>query len=104
MIDAFIRLMATPDDMIGPANLGNPGEFTIRELADMVLEQTGARSELIQHPLPQADPKVRQPDISLAKSQLGWEPQTSLKAGLEKTIPYFRNLVETEGARARTLS
>jgi dTDP-glucose 4,6-dehydratase len=87
-----------------PMNIGNPTEFTIRQLADMVLEQTGGKSDLIEHPLPQDDPKVRQPDISLAKAQLGWEPTTGLEEGLRQTLPYFRHLVETEGARARTLS
>ena len=87
-----------------PVNVGNPVEFTIRELAEMVLEEVGSESDLISHPLPEDDPKVRQPDITLAKKVLDWVPETGLREGLKQTIPYFRNLVETEGAEARTLS
>lgn len=87
-----------------PVNVGNPIEFTIRELAEMVLEEVGGSSDLIEQPLPQDDPKVRQPDITLAKEVLGWEPTTVLREGLKKTVPYFRHLVDTEGAKARTLS
>ena len=91
-------------DYVEPVNIGNPNEFTIRELAGMVLAETGADSELEVHPLPQDDPKVRQPDITLAREVLGWAPRTQLREGLRKTIPYFKNLVEKEGARARTLA
>jgi dTDP-glucose 4,6-dehydratase len=101
-VEGLYRLFSS--DYTEPVNIGNPKEFSIQQLAEMVLEETGGGSELIQHPLPQDDPKVRQPDISLAKSVLGWEPLTGLREGLRKTIPYFRELVETEGARARTLS
>jgi dTDP-glucose 4,6-dehydratase len=87
-----------------PVNVGNPVEFTIRELAEMVLEEVGSESDLISHPLPKDDPKVRQPDITLAKKVLDWVPETGLREGLKQTIPYFQNLVETEGAEARTLS
>jgi dTDP-glucose 4,6-dehydratase len=100
-VEGLFRLFSS--EYTDPMNIGNPIEFTIRQLADMVLEETGSGSELIERPLPQDDPKVRQPDISLAEAQLGWEPQTSLRDGLRKTIPYFRDLVEREGARARTL-
>ncbi len=100
-VEGLFRLFSS--EYTDPMNIGNPIEFTIRKLADMVVEETGGGSELIERPLPQDDPKVRQPDISLAKAQLGWEPQTSLRDGLRKTIPYFRDLVEREGARARTL-
>jgi UDP-glucuronate decarboxylase len=90
MVDAFVRLMATDSDFMGPVNLGNPGEFTIRELAEKTLAMTGSRSKLIFEPLPQDDPKQRQPDISLAKQKLGWEPVIRLDEGLAKTIEYFK--------------
>ena len=93
MIDAFIRLMNTEDDFIGPVNLGNPGEFTIRELAEKTLEMTDSPSELINMPLPADDPTQRQPDISLAKQKLGWEPVIKLDEGLAKTIDYFKSVV-----------
>ena len=94
MVDAFVRLMNTEDDFIGPVNLGNPGEFTIRELAEKTLQMTGSSSELINMPLPQDDPTQRQPDISLAKEKLGWEPVIKLEQGLEKTIDYFKSVVK----------
>ena len=100
-VEGLFRLFFS--DYSDPMNIGNPVEFTIRELAEIVLEETGSRSELVEHPLPEDDPKVRQPDISLAKARLEWEPQIDLREGLRKTIPYFRALIETEGARARTL-
>jgi UDP-glucuronate decarboxylase len=93
MVDAFVRLMNTDDDFIGPVNLGNPGEFTIRELAEKTLHMTGSRSELINRPLPEDDPTQRQPDISLAKEKLGWEPVVKLDEGLGKTIDYFKSVV-----------
>ena len=93
MVDAFIRLMATGDDFIGPVNLGNPGEFTIRELAEKTLEMIGSKSKLINEPLPEDDPRQRQPDITLAKEKLGWEPVITLDEGLAKTIEYFKTVV-----------
>ncbi len=93
MVDAFIRLMATGDDFIGPVNLGNPGEFTIRELAEKTLKMIGSKSKLINEPLPEDDPRQRQPDITLAKEKLGWEPVITLDEGLEKTIEYFKTVV-----------
>jgi len=93
MVDAFIRLMASDDDFIGPVNLGNPGEFTIRELAEKTLAMVGSKSKLINKPLPEDDPRQRQPDISLAKEKLGWEPVITLDEGLEKTIEYFKTVV-----------
>ncbi len=93
MVDAFIRLMATGDDFIGPVNLGNPGEFTIRELAEKTLAMIGSKSKLINEPLPEDDPRQRQPDISLAKEKLGWEPVITLDEGLQKTIDYFKTVV-----------
>jgi len=89
LVEAFVRLMAAPDDVTGPMNLGNPVEFTIRELAETVIDLTGSKSTLETHPLPQDDPMQRQPDISLAKKHLEWEPKIQLRQGLEKTIAYF---------------
>jgi UDP-glucuronate decarboxylase len=93
LIDGFIRLMNSPDDVIGPVNLGNPCEFTIRELADIVIDLTGARSRLVFMPLPTDDPQQRQPDISRAISQLGWHPGVALRDGLARTIAYFDSLL-----------
>jgi UDP-glucuronate decarboxylase len=94
LIEAFIRLMATNDECTGPVNLGNPNEFTIRQLAEKVIELTGATSELIQQPLPSDDPVQRCPDISLAKSTIKWEPTIQLEEGLKKTIVYFDELLK----------
>ena len=94
LIEAFVRLMDTPDDFTGPVNTGNPNEFTIKELAEKVIELTGSSSELIYKPLPSDDPTQRQPDITLAKEKLGWEPKVQLEEGLKKTIPYFEGLLE----------
>ena len=93
MVDAFIRLMNSDDEFIGPVNLGNPGEFTIRELAEKTLEMTGSASELVNKPLPSDDPTQRQPDITLAKQKLGWEPVVKLDEGLSRTIDYFKSVV-----------
>lgn len=93
LIEAFVRLMATGDEVTGPINLGNPIEFTIRYLAETVVDMTGSKSALCFLPLPSDDPKQRQPDITLARSTLGWEPQTPLREGLVKTIAYFDDLL-----------
>jgi len=93
LIEGFIRLMAAPDELTGPVNLGNPGEFTIRQLAEMVIEQTGSKSKLVFHPLPADDPQQRRPNIALAQEKLGWEPKIPLKEGLTKTIAYFDGLL-----------
>jgi UDP-glucuronate decarboxylase len=93
LIDGFIRLMDAPDTVTGPVNIGNPGEFTIRQLAEIVIEMTGSRSEIVQMPLPQDDPLQRRPDITKARELLGWEPTIPLRQGLERTIDYFRTLV-----------
>lgn len=95
IIEAFIRLMATADDFTGPINTGNPGEFTIKELAEKVIKMTNSQSQLIYHPLPSDDPTQRQPDITLAKEKLNWEPEISLDQGLQKTISYFDALLGT---------
>jgi len=93
LIKAFIKLMDTPDDFTGPVNTGNPVEFSILELAEKVIEMVGSSSEIVFKPLPSDDPKQRQPDISLAKEKLGWEPKIQLAEGLVKTIDYFDNLL-----------
>jgi UDP-glucuronate decarboxylase len=93
LIEGFVRMMATPDSFAGPINLGNPVEFTIRELAELVIELTNSSSTLINEPLPADDPQQRQPDISLAKAELDWEPVTPLKDGLLKTISYFDQMI-----------
>jgi UDP-glucuronate decarboxylase len=93
LIDGLIRLMETGDDVVGPINLGNPYEFTIRELAETVIVMTGSRSPLTFMPLPENDPRQRKPDISRAEALLGWRPTTELKRGLERTIAYFRDLL-----------
>ncbi|MEJ2003043.1 MAG: SDR family oxidoreductase, partial [Maritimibacter sp.] len=90
LVEGFIRLMESPVEVTGPINLGNPNEFTIRELAEKVIALTGSTSELIFHDLPQDDPKQRQPDITKAKSVLNWKPTIELEAGLAKTIDYFQ--------------
>ncbi|GAB4174296.1 MAG: SDR family oxidoreductase [Thalassobaculales bacterium] len=93
LVEGLMRLMATGDEVTGPMNLGNPGEFTIRQLAEMVVAMTGSRSQLVFHPLPEDDPKQRRPDITMARDTLGWQPRVPLAEGLEKTIAYFRRLV-----------
>ena len=98
LVDGLMRLMDTPRGLTGPVNLGNPGEFTIRQLAETVVEMTGARSRLVHRPLPQDDPRQRRPDLARAKAELGWEPSTALKDGLVRTIAYFRSLLDVPDA------
>ncbi len=93
LIEGFVRLMHSPDDFTGPVNLGNPGEFTIRELAEKVIALTNSKSEIVLKPLPCDDPQQRQPDITLAREKLGWEPRIRLEEGLRNTIPYFERLL-----------
>lgn len=92
LIEAMIRMMSDSNTYIGPVNIGNPGEFTIKELAEMVLEITGSKSKLIHNPLPQDDPTRRRPDITLAKKHLNWEPKITLREGLTKTIDWFKSI------------
>ncbi len=92
LVEAFLLLMGTGDEVTGPMNLGNPGEFTMIELADQVLDLTGSKSELVFRPLPQDDPKQRRPDIGLAERELGWKPKVALRDGLVRTIEYFDGL------------
>jgi len=100
LIDGLIRLMATADAVTGPINIGNPVEFTIMQLAEKVIALTGARSKIVKKPLPENDPRQRQPNIERARKELGWEPRTQLDEGLRKTIGYFEKLLTDEGLRA----
>jgi UDP-glucuronate decarboxylase len=93
LIEGFVRMMASPTEFVGPVNLGNPGEFSMIELAESVLRLTGSSSRLVFRPLPSDDPRQRQPDIALAKGQLGWEPQIPLDEGLRLTIAYFKKML-----------
>lgn len=95
LVEGFIRLMASGPEVTGPINLGNPVEFTIRELAELVIRKTGSKSRLIELPLPGDDPKQRKPDISKASALLGWQPAIPLEQGLDRTIDYFRGLAKT---------
>ena len=96
LIEGFVRMM-NQDKIIGPVNIGNPGEFTMLELAKEVLDLTGSKSKIVYRPLPGDDPKMRRPNIDLAKSALGWEPTIPLRQGLEKTIVYFEDLLKNNG-------
>jgi len=93
LVEGMIRMMATDDSFVGPVNIGNPNEFTIRELAEKVIQMTGSTSKIAYRPLPHDDPKQRRPDISLAKKRLDWEPTIQLEQGLQKTIEYFKGIV-----------
>ncbi len=93
LIEGFIRMMATEKGVTGPINLGNPGEFTMLELAEKVIQLTQSKSKLVFKALPTDDPKQRQPDISLAKENLGWQPKVNLEDGLKETISYFKKLL-----------
>jgi len=100
LVDGLVRLMESGSDIVGPINLGNPGEFTIRQLAEIVIELTGSASKIIHRALPQDDPKQRQPDVSKAQELLGWRPTVPLANGLIKTIAYFDELLAREPALA----
>ena len=91
-VEGIIRMMNGPDDFIGPVNLGNPDKFTIRELAELVIELSGSKSRLVHCPLPEDDPTQRKPDIALAREKLGWEPKVKLRDGLVKTIDWFHSI------------
>jgi UDP-glucuronate decarboxylase len=101
LIEAIVGMMQTLPDVTGPVNIGNPHEFTIRELAERIIEMTGTKSKIRFEPLPSDDPRQRQPDISMAKSILNWEPKTQLREGLTKTIAYFENVLRKEGSHWR---
>ncbi len=100
-VDGIFRLFNS--DRTDPTNIGNPNEFTILELAEVVIEETDSKSELKRLPLPSDDPKVRKPDITVARDVLGWEPKVQLREGIRKTVPYFREQLELHDARARTI-
>ncbi len=96
LVDGFLQLMASPESVTGPINLGNPGEFTIKDLAEIVIDMTGSSSELIYLPLPQNDPRQRKPDITLAQERLQWQPSVPLREGLGRTIEYFDQVLSAE--------
>ena len=93
LVEGFLRTMGTKPDIQGPVNLGNPSEFTMRELAEIIIDLTSSRSPLVEHPLPQDDPKQRRPDIAIARKELDWEPKVQLREGLGRTIAYFDELL-----------
>ena len=94
LVTGLISLMGTGPEFVGPVNIGNPGEFTIRQLAERVIDLTGSKSQLVHRPLPQDDPKQRQPDITMARDKLGWEPTVQLDEGLKPTIAYFEDEIQ----------
>ena len=102
LVEAFVRIMATDDDFVGPVNIGNPGEFAILELAEKVIDFIGSKSRIVNKPLPMDDPTRRRPDITLAREKLGWEPKIELNAGLRRTIDYFEKLLSETGPQAHT--
>jgi UDP-glucuronate decarboxylase len=101
LIDGLVRLMATRAEVTGPVNLGNPTEFTILELATLVIDLVGSRSRIVHQPLPENDPKQRRPEISRAHGLLDWKPQVRLEQGLASTIAYFERLLSNEELRAQ---
>jgi UDP-glucuronate decarboxylase len=104
LIEAFVRIMDTDDSFTGPVNIGNPDEFTIRQLAEKVIAMTNSRSELVFRELPSDDPTQRRPDISMAKRELGWEPQVKLEQGLQKTIEYFASLLDAGDSKVHAFA
>ncbi|MBR6126468.1 SDR family NAD-dependent epimerase/dehydratase, partial [bacterium] len=96
LVDVIVKMMASEDDFLGPVNTGNPGEFTIKELAELVLEKVNRNLKVVYKPLPADDPTQRRPDITLAKTKLGWEPKIKLSEGLDKTIEYFRKKLSSD--------
>jgi UDP-glucuronate decarboxylase len=104
LIDGLMRLMETPDNVTGPINIGNPIEFTIRQLANQIIELTGSKSKIVQRPMPVDDPRQRRPDISKAQEVLGWTPKVALQAGLVRTIEYFANLLKDTSVHGKLVS
>jgi UDP-glucuronate decarboxylase len=92
LVEGMVRMMNGPDEFVGPVNIGNPGEFTIRQLAELTLELTGSASPLVEKPLPVDDPERRRPDITLAKRHLRWEPVVPLREGLARTVEWFKSV------------
>ena len=101
LIEGLIRLMNTPDQVTGPINIGNPDEFSMLQLASLVIEMTGSRSKIVHRPKPEDDPRQRRPDISQARTVLDWQPKTPLKEGLKRTIDYFDRLLSDQAVRAQ---
>ena len=101
LVDGLIRLMDTPETVTGPINIGNPDEFSMLQLASLVIEMTGSRSRIVHRPKPEDDPRQRRPDISQARTTLNWAPKTPLKDGLKRTIDYFDRLLSDQGVRAQ---
>jgi UDP-glucuronate decarboxylase len=99
LIDGLLKLMATEDTVTGPINIGNPNEFTIEQLASLIIEMTGSRSRIVHRPLPENDPRQRRPDISRAHELLSWDPRTQLKEGLIRTIAYFERMLGESGVK-----
>jgi UDP-glucuronate decarboxylase len=99
MIDGLMRLMKTADDVTGPINIGNPEEYSVRDLAAITIDLVGSQSRIVRRPLPEDDPRQRQPDISRARALLNWTPRTPLKEGLTRTIAYFEQLLREPGVR-----
>src|SRR5262249_11269986 len=99
LIEGLFRLMATDDSITGPVNIGNPTEFTILELARQIIETIGSRSRIVHRPLPEDDPRQRQPSISRAQELLSWAPRTPLKEGLLRTVAYFEKLLSENGTK-----
>ena len=104
LIEAIVRMMDTPSEVTGPINIGNPNEFTMRELAEVIIKLTGTKSKLKFEPLPSDDPRQRQPDISQARSTLNWEPKIQLEEGLTKTIAYFDSIFRADAVISRALA
>ncbi|HMF21833.1 MAG TPA: UDP-glucuronic acid decarboxylase family protein [Pseudolabrys sp.] len=104
LIDGLIRLMATKDQVTGPVNIGNPTEFSMLQLATMIIEMTGSRSRIVHRPLPENDPRQRRPDISRAQELLSWKPRTELREGLKRTIAYFEKLLAENSIRTALLA
>jgi UDP-glucuronate decarboxylase len=94
LVDGIIKMMSTPDEFIGPVNMGNPTEFTITQLAEKVIKLTGSKSKIVREALPEDDPMQRKPVIDIAKKNLGWEPKIQLEEGLIKTIDYFKSILK----------
>jgi UDP-glucuronate decarboxylase len=101
MIEGWLRLMAAPDDVVGPINIGNPHEIPVKELAERIITMTGSKSRIEHRPLPVDDPLQRCPDITRARNLLGWQPTVPLEVGLEKTIAYFDRLLSERGEKTQ---